>query len=119
MLSKCIVRSICIFEVAFMPSENRKNLDEYNYFSNFISSIFINGKLAIGARIHQLEKENRELRADHAYLTKKQRVRCKSTQTNIHVENFSVESVSNSKIKNLFQYYTITYLRISSESLGM
>ena len=50
----------------------------------------------MGARIHQLEKENQELRAARAaYQSKKQRVRCKSTQTNIHVENFSVESVSN------------------------
>ena len=67
----------------------------------------------MGARIHQLEKENQELRAAlAAYQSKRQSVRSTSTQTNIHVENFSVESVSNSKIKNLFQYYTgITYLR--------
>ena len=59
--------------------------------------------LAMGARIHQLEKENQELRAAlAAYQSKRQSVRSTSTQTNIHVENFSVESVSNSKIKNLF-----------------
>ena len=71
--------------------------------------------LAMGTRIHQLEKENQELRAAlAAYQSNKQSVRSTSTQTNlnIHVENFSVETVSNSKIKNLFSYYTgITYLR--------
>ena len=70
--------------------------------------------LAMGTRIYQLEKENQELRAALAmYQSKKQSVCSTSTQTNIHVEHFSVESVSNSKIKNLFQYFTgITYLRV-------
>lgn len=65
------------------------------------------------ARIHQLEQENRELHETLAALQSNNKKRCSTcTQTDVYVEHFNVESVSNSKIKNLFQYYTgITYLR--------
>lgn len=69
--------------------------------------------LAMVARIHQLEQENRELHETLAALQSNNKKRCStSTQTDVYVEHFNVESVSNSNIKNLFQYYTgITYLR--------
>jgi hypothetical protein len=70
--------------------------------------------LAMAARIHQLEKENQELfKALVTLQSKSTSKHCNtSTQTDTPVEHFGVESVSNSRIKNLFQYYTgITYLR--------
>ncbi|XP_048759607.2 uncharacterized protein LOC125669203 isoform X2 [Ostrea edulis] len=67
--------------------------------------------LAMAARIHELEKENQELHEAIAALPSNNHCST-ATQTETHVEHFSVESVSNSKIKNLFEYYTgMTYLR--------
>lgn len=66
--------------------------------------------LAVAA---QLEQENRKLHETLAALQSNHKKRCSTcTQTNVYIEHFNVESVSNSAIKNLFQYYTrITYLR--------
>lgn len=78
------------------------------YFTVFSSM----DKLAMVTRIHQLEKDHQELYEALAALQSNNKKHCSTcTQTDIHVENFSVESVSNSKNKNIFQYYTgITYL---------
>lgn len=69
--------------------------------------------LSVVARIHQLEQQNRELHETLAALQSNTKNCCSTcTQTDVYVEHFNVESVPNSKIKNLFQYYTgITYFR--------
>lgn len=78
------------------------------YFTVFSSM----DKLAMVTRINQLKKDHPELYEALAALQSNNKKHCSTCiQTDIHVENFSVKSTSNPKIKTMFQYYTwITYL---------